>query len=68
MTIGGAKGKWTKVSWQGREGWVFGGFLFDVTSRGSAAFEPAERRMLTTHKGKDVVFRPCFADTPVDTG
>ncbi len=73
MTIGGAKGKWTKVSWQGREGWVFGGFLSTSPPGGSAAslLPAGEWWMLTTHKGKDVVFRPCFADTPsirVDRG
>lgn len=73
MTIGGAKGKWTKVSWQGREGWAFGGFLSTSAPGGSvASLLPAgEWWMLTTHKGKDVIFRPCFADTPsirVDRG
>jgi hypothetical protein len=27
VTIGGVKGKWGKVSWNKKEGWVFGGFL-----------------------------------------
>lgn len=73
MTIGGAKGKWTKVSWQGREGWAFGGFLSTSPPGESAAslLPAGEWWMLTTHKGKDVIFRPCFADTPsirVDRG
>lgn len=33
VKLAGRKGKWSKVSWFGREGWVFGGFLSseDVT-------------------------------------
>jgi len=27
ITLDGEKGKWTKVKWDGREGWVFGRFL-----------------------------------------
>lgn len=27
LVLAGRKGKWSKVSWSGRNGWVFGGFL-----------------------------------------
>jgi hypothetical protein len=27
ITISGAAGKWSKVEWNGKQGWVFGGFL-----------------------------------------
>jgi hypothetical protein len=30
ITIAGARGRWSKVDWEGTVGWVFGGFLTDV--------------------------------------
>ncbi|MBN2077389.1 MAG: SH3 domain-containing protein [Spirochaetes bacterium] len=73
MTIGGAKGKWTKISWKGREGWAFGGFLSTSPPGEKAAslLPEGEWWMLTTLRGRDVIFHPCFADTPsirVDRG
>jgi hypothetical protein len=32
VTIGGITGKWTEVEWNGKRGWVFGGFLKNAGS------------------------------------
>jgi uncharacterized protein YgiM (DUF1202 family) len=32
ITISGATGKWSKVQWKGKTGWVFGGFLIGESS------------------------------------
>ncbi|MBS0618529.1 MAG: SH3 domain-containing protein [Spirochaetes bacterium] len=39
ISLGGAKGKWTRVVTGGHEGWVFGGFLADTND--SQAVKPA---------------------------
>jgi hypothetical protein len=32
ITISGVKGKWSRVKWKGKTGWVFGGYLAEISS------------------------------------
>jgi hypothetical protein len=65
VAIAGTRGKWTMVSWNGRKGWVFGGFLssLKIEKDKAASIEDGEWWELTNIKGKDVIFKPCSADT-----
>jgi hypothetical protein len=65
VTIAGTRGKWTLVSWKGRKGWVFGGFLssLKIDKDKAVLIADGEWWELTTIKGKDVIFKPCSADT-----
>jgi hypothetical protein len=65
VTIAGTKGKWTMISWKGRKGWVFGGFLSAVKpdSNSTIGIIDGEWWELTNIKGKDVIFQQCSADT-----
>ncbi len=37
VTIGSTTGKWTEIEWQGKKGWVFGGFLKKVDPNAAEA-------------------------------
>ncbi|PKL17049.1 MAG: hypothetical protein CVV49_13150 [Spirochaetae bacterium HGW-Spirochaetae-5] len=65
VTIAGTRGKWTMVSWKGRKGWVFGGFLssLKIDKDKSVLIADGEWWELINIKGKDVIFKPCSADT-----
>jgi len=65
VDIAGTKGKWTMITWKGKKGWVFGGFLSAVNpdSNSTIGITGGEWWELTDIKGKDVIFKPCSADT-----
>jgi len=65
VTVAGTKGKWTLIIWKERKGWIFGGFLVSSKpdSDKTAGLHDGEWWELSIIKGKDVIFKPCSAET-----
>ena len=64
VEIAGKKGKWTKISWETKTGWVFGGFLMEIpmgapegSEEGSAQQPtPAVQKQKNTSSSGDYTF------------
>jgi hypothetical protein len=67
MQISGRKGRWTRITWNGKTGWVFGGFLI-AKEEGYPARLPEDFPdhwiRLTEKEGKYVRYRYCMAGIP----
>lgn len=68
LTISDKTGKWTKVKWDGKEGWVFGGFLVTKKELEETKKKHPLLRSIPDHLVKAVMVETNDPNNPVDYG